>query len=151
MQLKILNSKEKKAIRQTIDSQWGCKFESDLVFLRSTKEKICLMTRDFDSLDLSGIKIDSMGCYFASEKGAELRLSIEGSELVGPIATKNVLSLNDADTRLWLKGKDVPSDIEPVTGFIILKNKEDYLGTAKLKDGMLLNFTPKNRRILADD
>ncbi|MBU0461130.1 MAG: hypothetical protein KJ574_00945 [Nanoarchaeota archaeon] len=151
--LQILNTREKKDVINRINKQWGCDFKTDLVFLRSTNDKIYLMTRDFADLDLTKLRIDSMGEYFATLTDTEIRLTIEGSEAIGPIATKNILELNHEDMRSWLKGndlklEDIPADLH---GFIIMKHKEDSLGTGKLKENTILSYIPKNRRILCED
>lgn len=152
--LNILNSKEKKQILIRIKEQWGCDFKTDLVFMMNQKEKIYLIDRTFENIELKNLKIDSMGSYFGKlERGDLLRLSIEGSQLIGPIAKKNVVELSEFETRAMLKGKDIEKEVDG-SGFLILSSKHkscdtpDYMGCAKYKEGILLNFIPKTRRIL---
>jgi len=111
------------------------------------------MTRDLENIDTTEMKVDSMGVYFATLARDGIRLSIEGSQMIGPIATKNVLEIDDETTRLWLKGNDLePKEIpNGISGFILLKNKKDFLGCGKIKGQQVLSFVPKNRRILAED
>lgn len=151
--LEILNSRAKKPIFEQIKKQWGVSFKTDIVFLRSSKEKIYLINRDIERVDTSRLKVDSTGMYFCALTGTDIRLTIEGSEMIGKHATKNVLEIDAAQMRLWLKGQDLElgelsSDL---SGFVIIKCKTDFLGTGKIRGNEVLNFTPKNRRILADD
>ena len=149
--LEILNSRAKKPIIEQIRKQWNAEFKTDLVFLRSSKEKIYLINRDIERLDLSKLKVDSTGMYFCALIGTDIRLTIEGSEMIGKSATKNVLEIDAAQMRLWLKGQDLELDEAPsdLSGFVIIKCKTDLLGTGKIRGNEVLNFTPKNRRILS--
>ncbi|MFQ5474514.1 MAG: hypothetical protein ACE5DM_01630 [Candidatus Nanoarchaeia archaeon] len=151
--LRILNSREKKGVLEKIKEQWGCKFETCLVMMLSSKDKIYLITRDMERLDLSKLKIDSMGTYFGMITNQGIRLSIEGSQMIGPIAKKNLMNVDHEAMRRWLKGHDLKLEEEHpgLNGFIILKYNKDFLGTGKIRDKEVLCYVPKNRRILADD
>ncbi|MEM4336701.1 MAG: hypothetical protein QXG86_01730 [Candidatus Woesearchaeota archaeon] len=149
--LKFLNTKEIKEIRKKIEEQWGCDFISDNVFVLSSKNKIYLLSKDVEKINFKNMRISSAGLYFAeiSENG-ELRLSIEGAQLIGRDATKNVVNLTTDQVKNWLRGNDL--DIN--TGkncFVILKHGSDFLGTGRAKQNKIINFIPKTRRILSDD
>ena len=92
----------------------------------------------------------SLGLFFGEIKNGEIRLTIEGSQLVGPNAKKNVLEIPDKLARLWLKGYDIPVKTD-MKGFLIIKNNKDYLGCGKFVENRILNPIPKTRRILATD
>ena len=83
-------------------------------------------------------------------KNGELRLSIEGSQLIGKAAKKNVVEISDCQVKKWLFGNDIEIGTA-CEGFVIVRNKNDFLGTGKIKDGVLLNFIPKTRRIHTGD
>lgn len=150
MKTNVLNSKEVRSIKELIKKQWGCDFSTELAWLLSEKDRIYLITRDVEKIDMSKLRVDVMGLYFGELKGDELRLSVEGSQLVGPLATKGILELDDAEARAWLKGQDFEKKTD-IPGFVIMKNKDDFLGCGKVKNNRVLNFMPKNRRILAED
>ena len=77
-----------------------------------------------------------------------IRLSIEGSQIIGPKATKNVVEINDEQVKQWLKGEDLEiEDKNNYSGFVIIKNKNDFLGTGKIKDNKILNYVNKGRRV----
>ncbi len=149
MKLKILNSKEIKEIKEIIKNQWGCDFKTDLAFLLSSNNRIYVVSRDIAKLDLSKLNTEVIGMYFGELKDEQVRLSIEGSQLIGPIAKKNVVEINEKEYRTWLKGYDLEKETD-AEGYAIVRFKSDFIGAARIKDGKVLNFVPKNRRILAD-
>jgi len=145
-QLKILNKKEIKRILAMLEKQWGFKGELDYAFLQSEKFKIYLANKEIFNLDLSKVKINSFGIYFA-EVRVGIRLSIEGSQIVGPKATKNVVELDDDEAKEWMSGTDIEKETDS-NDFVILKHKTDFLGTGKAtKEGKILNYVPKARRL----
>lgn len=152
-QLRILNSKERKEFRQLLESQFGFTGELDGAILRNDKkEKYFLFTKDLAAFDTSALRIDTMGLYVAAYMKGKLRLTIEGSQIVGPHATKNVIALNDEETAAWLAGANIPLDIIeadvediPDGSFVIVKHGEDWLGTGRKADAFLYNYVPKTR------
>ena len=85
------------------------------------------------------------GIYFGRIESDGIRLTIEGSFLVGPKATKNFIELDDERARRYLAGESV--EVEVPDGWVILKWRFYYLGSAKAKNGRLLNYVPKERRL----
>ena len=78
----------------------------------------------------------------------EIRLSIEGSQIIGPKAAKNVVEINEEQTKEWLKGEDLEIDGKSnYSGFVIIKHNADFLGTGKYKENKILNYVSKSRRI----
>jgi NOL1/NOP2/fmu family ribosome biogenesis protein len=160
MELKILNKKAIKEILALIEKQWDAKPDLDFAFLRDNKDKIYLANKEFAQIDLTKLRVHSIGMYFGLITNNELRLSIEGSQLIGPKAKlskkglqnsknsgkKNIIELDEKQTRQWLKGEDISAENKEET-FVILKHKNDFLGTGKYKENKVLNFVPKERRL----
>jgi NOL1/NOP2/fmu family ribosome biogenesis protein len=93
-----------------------------------------------------------MGLYVAAYMKGKLRLTIEGAQLIGPHATKNVVALNDEETAAWLAGGNIPLDIIeadvesiPDGTFVIVKHAADWLGCGRKADAFLYNYVPKSR------
>lgn len=157
--LKIMNAKEKKEIFEIVKGQWGAdirKVMGEMVFLRSRKDNIYVVSKDFEKLDDKNLHIDSVGLYFAEFRSGikhEFRLSIEGSQLIGPSADKNVVELSKEEAKQWFRGEDIKKDIAKCWGYLILKTSSvsgfDYIGCGKYKDKdkVILNYVPKTRRI----
>lgn len=148
--LKVLDRKSKKLLLELLRKQFGFSDKLDYTFLTNNKNKVFIVNKDIVGIDLSKIRINSIGLYIAEFRNGEVRLSIEGAQLIGPKSTKNVVLLNDQEAREWLKGNDLEKDAG-VTGFVIMKHGEDYLGSGKVKGKGILNFVPKTRRLNVSD
>lgn len=148
--LKLLTKKEAKFVINKIKKQFSIKnLNLDYLFFRNKEDKIFLVSRKLKQLNLKKLNINSIGLYFA-KVNKEIRLSIEGSQLIGKLATKNILELNNKEANKWLQGNNIKTSKE-FKGFVIIKNKEDYLGCGKFKTGEILNYVPKERRIKGED
>ena len=88
--------------------------------------------------------------YFCEIKNDELRLSIEGTQLIGPTAKKNVVEITKEEMRSWLKGNNLQKETD-CKGFAIIKYGNDYLGCGKIRKNEIINFVPKTRRIMSND
>jgi NOL1/NOP2/fmu family ribosome biogenesis protein len=108
------------------------------------------VNKEIAKIDFSKIKINSIGMYFGKLFKDELRLSVEGAQLVGKKAKKNIIELNDGEARSYMKGNDIEKDSD-CSGFVLLKNNKDIIGTAKYSNGKIMNYMPKERRIKASD
>lgn len=147
MNLKILNSKEIKEILSLINQQWDYNEKPNYAFLRNEKNKIFIANKEIFNLDFSKLRINSLGLEFATiEKSGEIRLSIEGSQIIGKKAKKNIAELDEKEIKQWLKGEDVEKQLD-AKGFQIIKYKNYFCGTGKYKENKILNFVPKERRL----
>ena len=146
--LKILNKKAVKHILSFIKKQWNAKVDLNYGFLQDKENKIYIVTKDISKIPIEKLRINKIGLYLGQILNNELRLSIEGSQLIGPKAKKNILEITEKQAQKWLRGEDL-STKEKLKGFLLIKNKNDFLGTGKLKSGIVLNFVPKGRRIKA--
>jgi len=148
MNLKILNTRDVKKIHEQLNKQFGYKKKLDYAFLKSARGRIYLVTRDIAEINFEELNIDTVGFYFATEDDSgELRLTIEGSQLVGPNAKHNVLELSDGLFKLWFAGHDIETK-EELKGYVIIKNNNDYYSCGRIVNGTLRNFVPKTRRII---
>lgn len=147
-QLKILNSKEIKQILKLIEEQWDAELKVDYAFLQSPKNRVFIVNKDISKIDFSKLRANSIGMYFCEIDNVGIRLSIEGSQIVGPKAEKNVIKINDEQAKQWLKGEDLEiEDKKDYSGFLIIRHNNDFLGAGKYKDGKVLNYVSKSRRI----
>ena len=147
----ILNGKRTKVIAELLKEQWGYdhRFETGLL---QKGDDLFLVTKDVCKVDLQKFNVNSLGAYLGEMKHGSLRLSIEGSQIVGPEAQKNVLEIDAEQLRQWLGGKDLElsDSFDCADGeksrFVIMKHERDFLGCGRIKDGRVLNFVPKSRR-----
>lgn len=144
--LKILNNKETKEITALLDSQWEIREKLEYIFLMDKDGRIFIINKEFSDIDESKLRINSMGMYFGELRNNELRLSVEGSQLLGKYAKKNIYELDDNQFKDWIAGEDIPAENDFVC-FLLIKHKDDFIGTGKFKEGKILNFVPKARRL----
>ena len=144
--LKILNNKEIKEILRLLYNQFGFIDKLDYVFLMNQRNKIYLVNRDIERLDIDNLRIDALGLYFGEINHGSLRLSIEGSQIIGGRAKKNIVELSKEDAESWSMGNDIDKEFN-VHGFIILKYKKDFIGCGRYKEGKIFNYVPKERRL----
>ncbi len=146
LELKIMNSKEIKEIYKLIGEQWGAKIKLDLAFLKNNKNRIFIVNKELSQLDLSKLRINSAGLYFCEIDEKGIRLSIEGSQIIGNKTVKNIMEISSDQARQWLKGEDLEIEGD-YKDFVILKHGSDFLGSGKYKHGKILNYVNKGRRV----
>lgn len=142
--LKPLNSKEKKSIYALLEAQWGFCRTLPYIFFESEKSRIYLACEDIAGVDFSLLRVNSVGLYFGELVPEGIRLSIEGSQIIGPEAKKNIVDISREELLCWLRGEDLQKDGE---GFVLIRRQADFCGCGKAKAGKILNYVPKTRRI----
>jgi NOL1/NOP2/fmu family ribosome biogenesis protein len=165
--IKFLNAKEAREIAKLINDQWDAGFAFEDFVLRSRKDKLYIVSRDLDLIDFKHYNIEQFGLYVAHiNERNEVRLSIEGSQLIGPNAKKNVIEISPNLAKLWMAGQDIPFKTD-CSGTVIVRSGDDHLGCGKVvtkevsvsdaegneKKEMqqtILNFVPKTRRHVKD-
>jgi len=148
--LRALSGRDLKPILNLIKEQWGAEIDVPWAWYQSTKNDLFVVSKDITKIDARKLRINSVGLYIGEFKNWEIRLSIEGSQLIGPHATKNVVELDAKEMRLWLKGEELAKEI-PNKGFVLMKHGTDFFGSGKFKEGRILNFVPKARRLLVTE
>ena len=150
MHFKILNSREKRDIFKILEAQFSFQGELPYVFLQNKENKIFLVTHDLERVALERLRVNNIGLYFCKRDKDGIRLSIEGSQLIGDKSKKNIAEVSKEEMISWLKGEDLPCK-KSYGGYVILKHGKDFLGCGKYKEGKILNFVTKSRRILVKE
>jgi NOL1/NOP2/fmu family ribosome biogenesis protein len=128
-------------IERALKKQFGVD-RVDLKFKEMGKGRIYAYKCDGDLK----LKIVSQGIYFGTLERDGLRLSIEGSFIVGRVAKKNVIEISREDAEKWMRGESIETDFSG-KGYVILKYRSYFLGCGKLVGKRIINFVPKKRRI----
>jgi NOL1/NOP2/fmu family ribosome biogenesis protein len=148
--LRALSGRDLKPILKIIQDQWGAEMDFPQAWYQSTKNDLFIVSKDIGKVDVRSLRINSVGLYFGEIKKGLLRLSIEGSQLIGPKATKNIVELDEKELRKWLRGEDLIKQVGAY-GYVIMKSGNDFVGCGRIKEGKILNFVPKARRLLVND
>lgn len=141
--LTFLNTRERKELFKQLEEQFGCTESLDFIFFENSQDKIFLLSKEYAGLDLHGLRVNNLGLYFVKREREGLRPSIEGAQLIH--AKKNVLALDKKQAEQWMQGEDIP--FEGDAGFVILKKDGDVLGCGMLRNNILRNMVPKERRL----
>ena len=137
----IWNNKQIKKFHKVLEEQFGFKKKLDYTFI-SRKGKIYIISKKINEFPIN--YFHTKGLYIAKEEASGIRLSIEGSQLIGPNCTKNILILDNFNE--WMEGKDISTN-NIFKNMVIIKYKNDFLGCGIYKNNTILNFVPKSRRI----
>ena len=146
MKYKILNAKEKKKIVFMLKEQYDYDQKFSYVLLQNQAGRIYIVKEEVFDLNLDNFRINSFGIYFGTEERNNIRLSIEGSQLIGKLCKRNVVEISKKQAKNWLFGSNlkVEGDFQ---GFVIIKSGSDFLGCGKFSNDKIHNFVPKTRRI----
>ena len=152
--LKIFNNKEKEEIEEILENQFGIKEINGMVLQRGA-ERLFLFQGSLNENQIyeleQTIPVERIGIYFAKimkdkDGKTKIRLSIEGTQIFADSITKNIFELTDEQVEDWMKGRE----LQIATGkkdFLVMKYKNNFLGTGKASENKISNFIPKNRRL----
>lgn len=151
-QLTILNTRDVKRLRELVEKQFGYFPQEDYAYFKGENEKISIVSKDIVQVDFKKLIVDKIGLYFAEDMGSEIRLSKEGAQLLGREAFAkgeelcNVVDLSEEELRTYFQGQELKRDLGAEKKLVLLRYGGDIIGCAKYKEGMILNFMPKQHR-----
>ena len=146
--MKSLTSSEKKKIINQLNEQYGIT-SLPYLLLQFGKEKVRLYSGNLSKEELkrldTELNIEFAGMYFANIQDENIRLTLDGLQLLKNQITKNILEVDNKQKDDWFKGNDL--DIQAMPSFKILKNNNEFIGCGKSTGQKITNFVPKERRI----
>jgi len=148
---KVLNEREKKEIVKKLNGQFGISEVPGKIIMRG-KERLFLYSGSFDDEEMENLEsivfIERAGIYFAKieEPNEEIRLSIEGTQILKEQIKKNIFEIPEELVEDWMKGRELNVQ-SGMKGFVAIKFKDEFLGTGKASENKIGNFIPKNRRL----
>ena len=149
MTIHILSQHETQQILEKLQEQFGIN-EIPGILLRIGQERIFLYQGSLSEKEIKEIEntiyIERLGVYFAKEQEDGIRLSIEGAQILKEQINKNIFEINDEQLDSWMKGNELNISLGKRC-FVIMKYKDDFLGTGKASENKITNFIPKNRRL----
>lgn len=149
MKIETLNKKEKRDFEEKLKERFGITLPRCLL-IKAGKNKIRIFTGDFSEHELNIvagiIRLETAGMYMAViDKQNKIRLGFSASTLF--YGAKNILGLNENQAKNWFRGEDLNIKVRD-KGYIILKFDDMIIGCGKATEDKILNFVPKERRII---
>jgi len=154
--MKYLNQKEKMEIRKVIEKNYRAKIDENLDF-EIRKEKVYVFNKEqkkmHEFFKTKKVKVENLGIYFGKiKKNEKIQLSIEGSQIVGKSAKKNVLEINGYEElkKFLLGEKNLKIENFNVEkhNFPIVKYKNYIICSAASLENEIKSLFPKNARKL---
>jgi len=149
MTIHILSDYETKKIEKQLQEQFGIK-KLNGKLIKIGQDRIFLFQGLFTNNQLnnlaSWVPVERIGVYFAKEQNNEIRLSIEGTHLLKEQIKENIFELNEEQLDSWMHGNELNVESGKNT-FLVMKYKEDLVGTGKASKEKITNFVPKSRRL----
>jgi NOL1/NOP2/fmu family ribosome biogenesis protein len=130
---------------QLLNQQFGIPKLSGYRFLKSGRKRIRLISEGAFNLLSSLPYTGTTGLYIGEYSPKAFRLSMDGAQLLGPYATKQIVKLNDDQAETWLQGESVNYE-DKQRGYVIVVHNNTIIGCGSLSQGKLRSFVPKVRR-----
>jgi len=147
--IKILNEQEKKEVEKNLNEQFGVENAPGLL-IKMGEERLYFFSGDLSEKEIKDLErcvpIERVGIYFARVIGNDVKLSIEGTNILKDQIKKNIFTLDSKQLEEWMTGSDLQTKTGK-KGFIVIKYKEDFLGCGKASEEKIGNFIPKSRRL----
>jgi len=141
--MKFVRNSEKKKLLKDME-MYGIK-KLPYLLLEAGKEKVrgfsgTMNKEEFAELEEIA-RVEIVGLYLIRKEKGGLRLGLDGSMMLKP--SRNVIEIDAINE--WMKGHDL--EVKGNNGLYAVKHRGDFLGWGALKDGKLINYIPKERRI----
>lgn len=130
---------------QLLRQQFGIPKLPGYRFLKSGRKRIRLISEEAFKLLSSLPYTGTTGLYVGEYSPNAFRLSMDGAQLLGPHATKQIVHLTDNQARAWLQGELINYEDEQ-RGYVIVVHNTTIIGCGSLSRGKLRSFVPKIRR-----
>src|SRR3989344_2463662 len=102
--LKIFSEREKKEIEAKLENQFGIEKIQGIINAKG-REKLFLFQGSLDEGEIKKlseiIPIERVGIYFAKIINDELKLSLDGTNILKDQINKNIFELNDKQAETW--------------------------------------------------
>jgi len=145
MRFKIIDKKKTQAIINYL-STYGIKFDSkfsaNFMFIEQNDQIFIANKKAIEFFDIA----NAIGLYLGKLKKDSFRLSFDATQVFSNQITKNVLEINKKECNEWLFGLDIATE-KDIKGYVVLKYKDDFVGSGLAKEGKILNYVPKERRL----
>lgn len=150
--IEIMPERESDEIKRKLKEQFGIN-NIPGTLMRKGKERIFLFQGEITERELEKIdevvEIERAGIYIGKifEPTDEIRLSIEGTQILHDQIKTNIYELNsEQDYEKWMNGQELNIQTN-LRGIIIIRYRDEFLGSGKASENKIGNFIPKSRRL----
>ena len=136
-------------IEKSLREQFGIE-EINGKMLKLGEEKLFLFTGDASDNEIKTLEkivpVERIGVYFAKVVHEDIKLSIEGTQILKNQIKKNIFEVDETQAREWMEGSELNVKTGK-KGFVAIKYKDNFLGCGKASEEKIGNFVPKMRRL----
>ncbi len=149
---KILASREIKKVNEMIAAQFGASFGKNYVYVENAKGKIFIINRELGQINLDMLRTDRFGLYIGERGVTQIRLSLEGAQLLATLAKEigielqNVVDIDSSEMESYFQGIDLMRPNLTNNSLVLLRYNKEIFACAALKAGKIFNFLPKTYR-----
>lgn len=108
--IKILNQIERKQIEDKLKEQFGIKEIPGKIVMRGA-ERLFFFTGEIDEIEIRKIEevapIEKIGVYFAKIINDDIKLTIEGTQILKEQINKGIFEINDERAEEWMMGREL--------------------------------------------
>lgn len=155
MKREFMKDAEIENLIKRIEENYGIKKNvlKDFSFLK-TNNRIFIVkkeTREKIEYICNKVKVDRVGFYLGRIERTKFRLSFDATQFFAK-HIKKFIEINDEKAYEWFSGKNIQVENKIIketieeNNFVVLKNREDFIGCGYFKSGKIKNFVPKERR-----
>ena len=152
MKVELLDNTKKKKVLQMLEKEYGI---SDLnyLFLETGKGKYRIysggLAREELNMLAKTIHIEIIGAKICKVEENKIRLDFDIINLpeIKKQITKNIIEIPDKEVYGWMQGNNLNINSESSASYLIIKNKNDLLGTGQNARILIKNYIPKERRV----
>jgi NOL1/NOP2/fmu family ribosome biogenesis protein len=149
MQVKKISPRE---VEELIKENYGSEISLDSfnVFIRKD-QKIFLASKGLPAPLIE--KSDYLLHFGTIKRNRKIQLSVEGSQLVGRTASKNIAVLDEENISKFVEGLSAkPKELVgcSIGNFVLVKHGNDFYGSGVLREGYVEGYIPKERRIMKE-
>ena len=142
MKYKVLSKRDLKPLNEFCKSHYGGNLPQFIYFMTDKGKLFCL---NYDSLPFEGLRVEKIGFYLGEWNGKFLRLSKTGVQIYCKYNEDvELIDLDDTQFNLLISGEPIP--IAKSRKFVFLSYKGVPYCWGSQKDGMILNYLPKEFR-----
>src|SRR3989344_2996233 len=150
--VEILDKTKKKKILNKLEEEFGIKKLNHL-FIKSGNNRLRIFSGSLSKEELNTIAkkihVELIGSRIVNIEKDDIRISFDAINIpeIKSQINKNIIEITDDQAKEWMKGNDLDIEIVDKARFIIIKNKEDFLGVGKVQGTFIKNYVPKERRV----